>query len=240
MPDSSADSPRSGSGTRPALAGRARRSARAAAGAATATLVLALACGTAERGDEPAAATATAPASATVSGTGFTTLPAQPGASGALPRHAGVAGPTATPVERPTDGPPVSLTLYLRTPPEETTCPGELFVTDPAGRRVGVEPGTGNFLREIRGAQYDEEGIGVDGRNPCGHDDDIIEAIPKLHVRAPGSGDWEIRVVGRTAGNYTIVADIEPADWRARTKRVELGPGTIAAGEVATHRVRVQ
>jgi hypothetical protein len=214
---------------------RTRRNA--ARTAAAATLALALACSATERGDDPD--TATSPAPAAAPDAGVTTAPG-PQASGALPRRAGVAGPTATRVERPADGPPVSLTLYLRTPPEEVICPGELFVTDPAGRRAGVEPGTGNLLREIRGAHYDDDGIGVDGRNPCGHDDDIIEAIPKLHVRAPAPGNWELRVVGRKTGNYTIVADIEPADWRARTQRVELGPGHITAGEVATHRLRVE
>ena len=78
--------------------------------------------------------------------------------------------------------------------------PAELVVTDPAGRRVGFDPGQNVHYDEIPSAQYYLDG-------PI---DDIVDGsqstleIKSVYISQPISGDYKVKVIGTGTGSYEV------------------------------------
>lgn len=68
--------------------------------------------------------------------------------------------------------------------------PVELFVTDPTGRSIGIQPTTGLFINGIPGASYYHEGLQGE--------------IKTLEVIQPIDGEYSLQVIGTDTGSYTI------------------------------------
>jgi hypothetical protein len=133
------------------------------------------------------------------------------------------------------------LVFYISTPEGQAACPAEILVTDPEGRRTGVDPTTEQLLREVPGASYDEAGISLSARSPCGEaDEDEIEVTPKLIIQIAQPGEYQVTVVGKAAGAYTLYIDQYPSDWRLPSRRIQPGQGTIETGQIETFEVRVE
>ncbi len=133
------------------------------------------------------------------------------------------------------------LVFFIRTPEGQAACPAEILVTDPQGRRTGVDPATRELLREIPGANYDEAGISLPARSPCGEaDEEELEVTPKLVIQSAPVGDYRVLVVGKAAGAYTLIIDQYPADWRQPSRRLQPGQGTIEIGQTEAHVVRIE
>lgn len=150
--------------------------------------------------------------------------------------------PTAVPVHGPAAerAQTSQLVFYLVTPDEQATCPAEILVTDPMGRRAGVDPATLKVIDEIPDSHYDEAGIALPARNPCGHDDDEMEATPRLVIRRAPPGEYRVVVVGKSAGAYTLVIDQYPDDMRQPPRRLQPGGGVIDAGMTEVYVVRIE
>lgn len=130
------------------------------------------------------------------------------------------------------------LVFFIITPEDQATCPAEILLTDPSGRRVGVDPKTMGLLEEIPGAWYDEAGVSLAARSPCGMDEDV-EATPRLVIEDPAPGGYHVTLVGKAPGAYDLVVDLYPADWRQQSRRVHLGGGMIDAGKTETYVLRI-
>lgn len=133
------------------------------------------------------------------------------------------------------------LVFFIRTPEGQAVCPAEILVTDPQGRRTGVDPATRELLREIPGATYDEDGISVPARSPCGvPDEEELEVTPKLVIQSAPGGDYRVTVVGKAAGAYTLDIDQYPTDMRQPSRSLQPGQGTIEMGQTETFVVRIE
>lgn len=73
----------------------------------------------------------------------------------------------------------------------------ELFLTDPLGRRTGVDPETKQFFSEIPGSSYGEDQIG--DNNP----------LKALDVMEPMEGKYQLQIVGTASGSYSLTTRIE-------------------------------
>jgi len=67
-------------------------------------------------------------------------------------------------------------------------CPANLYVTDPLGRHVGVDPSTGEVVNEIPGAVYTGPGS-----------EPQVIVIPN-----PLDGNYAVEVIGTDQGNYSL------------------------------------
>lgn len=85
-----------------------------------------------------------------------------------------------------------SLTLNLASP-------AEFLITDAEGRRLGKDPISNNEYNEIPGATYIEEGIG-DGTDS----EEFAHRYKVVHIPDPIEGEYEIKVIGTGAGEYTV------------------------------------
>jgi len=66
--------------------------------------------------------------------------------------------------------------------------PADLYITDPLGRHVGVDPSTGQVINEISGTAY----------TGAGSEPQVI-AIPD-----PLDGNYEVLLIGRATGTYSL------------------------------------
>ena len=146
----------------------------------------------------------------------------------------GPLGPT-TPRDAPTDSEPGG-----RLPVRRTTLPGnqvalasvsvtlsgeaELLVTDPQGRRTGVDPRTGITYSEIPEASYFIDQLEVDNGS-----DALSPPLKVFYAPGPLDGSYTIQVIGTGSGAYTL--DILNYD--------ELGDpsSAVASGQGETNRV---
>lgn len=70
--------------------------------------------------------------------------------------------------------------------------PADLYVTDPQGRHVGIDPSTGQVINEIPDAVYTGPGS-----------EPQVIAIPD-----PLDGDYAVLLIGRAAGIYSLTAEL--------------------------------
>jgi hypothetical protein len=73
-----------------------------------------------------------------------------------------------------------------------------LLLTDPHGRRAGIDPATGDTVEQIPGASYADEVIEDPGQEGAGM------ASLQLEVMAPDSGSYLLAVQGIATGRYAI------------------------------------
>lgn len=152
-------------------------------------------------------------------------------AGGSPPRRPASAGPAGRLVLRPVN-PPIVPGGEPRAPTEGGQivitlhgAVGEAVITDPLGRRLGIEPATGNDFKEVPEASYDSSGLGTL------RDDSIVDEDPpwkEIYFNAPVDGEYAVTVIGTRAGTYTL--SIGGYDTRRRSssftpKNVPISPG---------------
>lgn len=86
---------------------------------------------------------------------------------------------------------PAALSFYVHSPVE-------LLVTDPAGRRIGYDPQTGEYVNEILDGSYGIEQIGAQD----GTDSSIQTLI--FRTGAPLDGAYQVQLIGVDDGSYTV------------------------------------
>jgi hypothetical protein len=97
--------------------------------------------------------------------------------------------------------------------------PIELLITDPLGRRSGLDPRTGARYDEIPQALYEDVEIAPAGDGVPTH------AFKNLTIYGPLDGAYRVEVIGTGAGPFTLVT--LSSDWRGQTTlRTESGAAT--------------
>ncbi|MBA3946618.1 MAG: hypothetical protein H0X37_18895 [Herpetosiphonaceae bacterium] len=77
--------------------------------------------------------------------------------------------------------------------------PAELLITDPQGRRTGVDPRTGTTYSEIPGASYYVQALADDtGQGPPPH------PVKEFYAPTPTDGSYKVEVIGTGSGSYTF------------------------------------
>lgn len=88
--------------------------------------------------------------------------------------------------------------------------PVTLIVTDPLGRRTGLDPATNTELNEIPGASYAHDRF-ASGVLPGDTDPQVfIESAKVFYLLNPIDGEYRVAVIGTGAGNYAI--DVNETD----------------------------
>ena len=77
--------------------------------------------------------------------------------------------------------------------------PVEAVITDPSGRRTGLDPRTGAVYAEIPGS-YADSTFSDDDDDPSAP---VDESVKELHVETPMAGTYTVTVVGTDVGTYT-------------------------------------
>ncbi len=80
--------------------------------------------------------------------------------------------------------------------------PAELVITDPLGRRTGLNSSTGRTYAEIPNSVYDSTGLGT-----LLDDGSIVQEDPlwkELHIYSPPDGRYTVAVTGTATGRYTL------------------------------------
>lgn len=101
----------------------------------------------------------------------------------------------------------------------------EALIIDPLGRRLGLDPATGDHVAEVPDASYDSTGLGT-LRN-----DSIVDEDPlwkEMYLNVPADGEYTVWVIGTRTGTYTL--NIGGYDVRRRSswftpKDVPITPG---------------
>jgi hypothetical protein len=112
----------------------------------------------------------------------------------------------------------LSLRAYGRRADGDQEPVTELLLTDPRGRRLGLEPNTQRRHAEVPRAGYDEGTGPVPGR--------------ELEILRPVDGAYTLEVIGTHAGRYDLSMYANDTDGQPTTSGVELsdiptGPGLI-------------
>jgi hypothetical protein len=89
--------------------------------------------------------------------------------------------------------------------------PIELLVTDPLGRRSGIDPRTGQRFDEIPGAVYSSDAVAP----AAGEGSAPGEPVKNLTIAAPLDGPYTVEVLGTGDGPFSLIT--MSADWRGRT-----------------------
>ena len=130
-----------------------------------------------------------------------------------------VAEPGSTaPDERPAARPPARLQLSTIEPPPRpnpepaaTTGDAKIMITlhgavaeavvvDPRGRRLGLDPATGDRYGEVPDASYDSTGIGT-----LRNDSIVSDRMWKeIYLNAPADGEYTVWVIASRRGRYTL------------------------------------
>lgn len=112
--------------------------------------------------------------------------------------------------------------------------PGEVLLTDPLGRRVGVDPERGNSFVEIPGAYYDTAAIATLVDDDLFIDDE--EPSRQLYVPGALDGDYAVDVIGTGMGVYKL--HIQRYDTEHRRDEILFADVPISHGERHQYRLR--
>ena len=82
----------------------------------------------------------------------------------------------------------------------------EALLTDPSGRKAGIDPASGRQLKEIPNSYYEREGLDDDETGEPGPASAILDVV------GPAEGDYILRVTGTEDGSYDMEAMTYDAD----------------------------
>lgn len=103
--------------------------------------------------------------------------------------------------------------------------PAELLLTDPAGRRTGLDPATSASFEEIPGSYYGEENY-----DPPDVDEKGVES-KMLGVSPLADGNYTLKVAGTGSGKYSLnfrYTGVAPeGDANADVRDVPIAAGTV-------------
>ncbi|HXH40308.1 MAG TPA: hypothetical protein VNN08_16890, partial [Thermoanaerobaculia bacterium] len=107
--------------------------------------------------------------------------------------------------------------------------PVEAYVTDPMGRRVGIDPATGTTFDEIPNALYDNDAGEMD------NDADLPDPNPRKTLELFGDvdGDYALTVTGTGTGTYT--ADIYAVDASQNVPSISIKQVPTSLNQVQTY-----
>lgn len=107
---------------------------------------------------------------------------------------------------------PYKIVFWRRTTPSDPShlglhlnSPAEMLVTDPLGRRIGVDPTSGARYQEIPDAAYSTEFLNGDGDN----DDQRTHESKELLIPHPAAGTYQVQVTGTGTGTYSMDLDAQ-------------------------------
>ncbi len=111
--------------------------------------------------------------------------------------------------------------------------PVEFVIIDPQGRRLGINPQSGQTFREISTGRYSHESIG----NP-----DPLVPIPtneerkEVYINNPIDGEYRIEAYGTNDGSFTLSVDAVAGGGTYH----DLLSGNIKSGEIRTYFFRLR
>ena len=108
--------------------------------------------------------------------------------------------------------------------------PIEILVTDPLGRRMGVDPRTGTNFNEQPSGSYERTNGWVDPLGQAAPEDDQ----KRYWTRNPIDGVYAVEVIGTGTGDWTL--DV----WNGGDTITETLTGSTTLGEVDRYTVRLQ
>lgn len=80
--------------------------------------------------------------------------------------------------------------------------PAELLVTDPLGRRLGIDPVSSSSYSEVPGGSYFTDGVSDIGvANPTSS-----HAVKTVFISQPLGGDYQVKVIGTGEGDYAFTS----------------------------------
>ena len=79
--------------------------------------------------------------------------------------------------------------------------PAEYLVTDPQGRRLGIDPTTNTTYNEIPNGSYTLEGPIADSDTVL--DPSTLHMVKTIYIPAPIDGNYDVKVIGTESGSYT-------------------------------------
>ncbi len=106
----------------------------------------------------------------------------------------------------------------------------ELLLSDPQGRKVGMDPGVRKSYAEIPNAGYEFEGIDDDETGEPGPQTGVVWVLC-----GPLTGEYHLAVIGTKEGTYEIEALAFDDEYRSSSRRA--GPTAIKAGERHEYKV---
>jgi hypothetical protein len=98
--------------------------------------------------------------------------------------------------------------------------PAEILVTDPMGRRTGLDPRTDTTYEEIPSSSYGQEFLAGDGEGAP-----VLLERKALWVSKPISGDYRVEIIG--TGDGTIGLDVVPIDDNGNGPRMSISDQVI-------------
>lgn len=130
-------------------------------------------------------------------------------------------------------GPQYAATLQDGTILATFHSPGEIYLTDPSGRRVGIDPLSGSTYNELTGGFQGTEGLGDDDPDGTTHPD--TNPVKFAGIHAPVAGTYIVTVTGTGTGTYQLDVALRTQD---RQNGTSLGATDIpiTPGEVHTYR----
>jgi hypothetical protein len=122
--------------------------------------------------------------------------------------------------------------LEVRLHPQEGKLepPAELVLTDPLGRRTGLDPHGVEVSQAIPDSSYERESLTDDQTGAPG------PVTLVLYVAHPATGEYRLQVIAHTSGHYSL--EIRALDRELKPERAAFKDVPLAAGGVHTYRVR--
>ena len=112
----------------------------------------------------------------------------------------------------------------------DSIAPAELLVTDPRGRRVGMEPVTWRPLLETHNTTYDS----MPPLTQTDGDPEPGGLVKQIDLITPLAGHYVLQVIGRRAGTYTLTVKlVTPRD---ESRVAKLSAQKIRPGEIHVFR----
>lgn len=103
--------------------------------------------------------------------------------------------------------------------------PIEYFLTDPMGRRLGVDPATGQAFNEIPDADYSLENLTSDIDGEAGSTHPSVDAL----VPHPVDGTYRLQVTGTDTGTYSLTLLGTASDGSGSTTEIPSTPTWVGA-----------
>jgi len=114
------------------------------------------------------------------------------------------------------------LMIFVGSAPDEVVnALAELFITDPKGRKAGLDISTGAVLQEIPNASYGNERLG-------GYEGGLFESI------TPASGIYKVAVIGTGSGKYVVGATAYDINFKVSSYDII---GTTYPGKVDNYEI---
>mgnify|MGYP001610347823 FL=1 len=107
----------------------------------------------------------------------------------------------------------ISAAMYLY-----LASPAEYLITDPQGRRLGIDPITNINYNEIPNANYSSDGPIVSSDTPLNQDS--LHRVKTLYIPNPLDGNYDVKVIGTGTGSYAVTSVIYDNNGNSQTENL--------------------